>query len=282
MKTLKLFSWGYYGWGNATKQLIKAVDGVEQERGFQPPIFVDVRIRRSGRATGFVGSAFEDLLGDRHLWMPKLGNKRILSRKGKSIQIAQPDAVEGLLDLALKANEEKRRLIFFCGCKWSKWKGRNACHRSEVADLLIAAAKKRKIPVTVVEWPGDERRRNRMKLRTEQFQAVLNGVKFVPVPGKVQPQDLSGPAWGSIITFSCGEEAVHRLVGPLIWRKNRWHVQILDFFFDSKATLSEYEKIAREHVSSLGFDAQSSRQSTGARVNITTLRAVFSTSQGRR
>lgn len=259
MKTLKLFSWGYYGWGNATKQLIKAVDGVEQERGFQPPIFVDIRIRRSGRATGFVGSAFEDLLGDRHLWMPKLGNKRILSRKGKSIQIAQPEAVDELLDLALKADEEKRRLIFFCGCLWPKCNGKNACHRSEVTDLLIAAAKKRKISVNVVEWPGDERKRNRVKLRAEQFRAVLKGSRFVPMSRQMQPQDLDGPAWGSIITFTRGKEAVHRLVGPLIWRKSGWHVQILNFFFDPKAPLSEYKKMAEDAVASLGLYSQSSR-----------------------
>lgn len=259
MKTLKLFSWGYYGWGNATKQLIKAVDGVEQGRGFQPPIFVDIRIRRSGRATGFVGSAFENLLGDRHLWMPKLGNKRILSRKGKSIQIAQPEAVDELLDLALKADKEKRRLIFFCGCLWAKCEGKNACHRAAVTDLMIAAARKRKIPVSVVEWPGDERRRNRMELRAAEFRAVLKGARFVPVPRQVQPEDLKGPAWGSILTFACAKEAVHRLVGPLIWRKNRWHVQILNFFFDPKASLSDYKKMADDAVKSLGLDAQSSR-----------------------
>jgi hypothetical protein len=42
MNTTTIFSWGYYGWGNATPQLIEAVDAVETSRGFEPPIFVDI------------------------------------------------------------------------------------------------------------------------------------------------------------------------------------------------------------------------------------------------
>ena len=61
MKRLTLFTWGYYGWGNATEQFIESVDAVETSRGFKPPVFVDVRIQRSGRAEGFKGAAFENL-----------------------------------------------------------------------------------------------------------------------------------------------------------------------------------------------------------------------------
>src|SRR5262245_32015030 len=65
-----LFTRGYYGWGNATPQLVEAVDAVEASRGFEPPTFVDIRIRRTVRAKGFRGNAFEKLLGPtRHRWM---------------------------------------------------------------------------------------------------------------------------------------------------------------------------------------------------------------------
>jgi hypothetical protein len=45
-KELTLFMWGYYGWGNHTSDLMLAVDEVERARGFNPPVFVDIRIRR--------------------------------------------------------------------------------------------------------------------------------------------------------------------------------------------------------------------------------------------
>jgi hypothetical protein len=63
MTTITLFSWGYWGWGNATRQFVEAVDAAEAAREFAPPLFVDVRISRSVRAAGFRDHAFEQLVG---------------------------------------------------------------------------------------------------------------------------------------------------------------------------------------------------------------------------
>ena len=141
MKTqLTLFSFGYWGWGNATRRLVKAVDAVETARGFNPPVFVDTRIRRSVRAAGFNGSVFEKQLGPaRHVWMKSLGNKRIVSRSGPMIQIAEPEAANDLLDLAIRSQQHDRRLLFFCSCQWPRWKG-GRCHRTAIADLVLKIA----------------------------------------------------------------------------------------------------------------------------------------------
>ena len=78
MRRLTVFSWGFWGWGTATPQLVAAVDAAERRRGFAPPLFVDIRFRRSGRAIGFKEHAFEQLLGRRrYRWMPTLGNSSI-------------------------------------------------------------------------------------------------------------------------------------------------------------------------------------------------------------
>src|SRR6478609_8737879 len=122
-----LFSFGYHGWGNHIADLVRAADAVEAARGFALPVFVDTRIRRSVRAAGFTGNAFGNLLGDRHVWMPRLGNKHILTGTGPSIQIADPDAADDLLDLAFYQPE--RRVIFFCACKWPRCEGAVAFHR---------------------------------------------------------------------------------------------------------------------------------------------------------
>jgi hypothetical protein len=47
-----LFSWGFWGWGTSTPQLVEATDALEAARGFNPPVFVDTRLLRSGRAPG--------------------------------------------------------------------------------------------------------------------------------------------------------------------------------------------------------------------------------------
>src|SRR4051812_10948490 len=139
-----IFSFGYYGWGNHTPQLVEAVDAVERSRGFEPPLFVDIRIRRSVRAAGFTGPAFEKLLGqDRHRWMKSLGNKFIETRTGPNIQIADPTAADELLDLAVESAKRQQRILFFCSCQWPRCDGKIHCHRATVAELVLKAARKR-------------------------------------------------------------------------------------------------------------------------------------------
>lgn len=155
--TTTLFTWGYYGWGNATPQLVEAVDAVETARGFQPPLFVDIRIRRTVRAKGFQGSAFEKLLGPtRHRWMKSLGNSYIETRTGPFVQIADPSAADELLDLAIETDQQEQRLLFFCSCQWPRCNGDIACHRTTVAGLALKAAQKRGVPIEIVEWPGGQ------------------------------------------------------------------------------------------------------------------------------
>src|SRR5262245_44722565 len=143
-----LFTWGYWGWGNATPQLVEVVDAVEQNRGCQPPLFVDVRTRRSVRAKGFQGNAFAKLLGpDRHRWMKSPGNKYIKTRSGPRVQTAGTAAARELLDLAAELADEGQRLLFFCSCPFPRWDGKTACHRETVAGLVLKAAKKAGTPV---------------------------------------------------------------------------------------------------------------------------------------
>lgn len=169
MKPLTIFSFGYYGWGNSTPQLIQAVDAIEGSRGYQPPLFVEVRHHRSGRAPGFVGAAFEDLLGaDRYRWKKSLGNKMVDTQTPSKIQIAEPKTVAELLDLALEAAKHKQRVIFFCGCQWPRVNEKVACHRTRVSTLVLAAARRRGVPTEIVEWPGGRPGRISLVGRTDQ------------------------------------------------------------------------------------------------------------------
>ena len=229
-------------------------------------MFVDIRISRAVRAAGFSGSAFEKLLGNRHVWMPSLGNKRILSRNGKRLQIAKPEAVNELLDLAQKVAKNKQRIIFFCGCRFPNCNGKHACHRAVVAELLLAAAKKRKMLVRVVEWPGDSRPRKQMELKEEQFQAVRKCALFIPVRRDCGPESFKGPPWGTVMTFKCGKEAIHRVVGPLIWRRQKWQIPVLHLLFDPQVTIAKYVRLAKQDVADYGLDAcVFSAPSTGSR-----------------
>jgi hypothetical protein len=249
---LALFSFGYYGWGNHTPQLVQAVDVVEQARGFLPPIWVDIRIRRSVRAKGFQGPAFEKLLGpERHRWMQELGNRRIITRE-RGIEIAEPEAVQDLLGLAGEAAEKRRRLIFFCSCQWPCQEGEIACHRTEVAHLLLRAARERGLSVEVVEWPGGEPAQINLDLPADVFRAVRNGRLSIPVVGSKPLEAIAGLPWGSIAGLYSGKENIYRVVGPAAWKLERWCLPVL-WRSDSETGLAECKQKGANLRLSLGL-----------------------------
>jgi hypothetical protein len=249
---------GYYGWDNATPQLVDSIDAVETSRGFEPPIFVDIRIRRNVRAKGFVGNAFEKLLGpNRHRWMKSLGNKFIQTRSGPFIQIAEPSVADELLDLALESAGHKQRLLFFCSCQWPRCDGEIACHRTTVAGLVLAAAKKRGVPVEVVEWPGGEPRKIDLDLTAQVFAAVRKGRMTVPLGDKPDLAEVAGLPWCSVATLRSNGEKFHRIVGPAIRQKDQWALPVLFHFLDPTASLDLYREEAPKIRRSWGLEPAS-------------------------
>jgi len=253
MQRLTLFTWGYYGWGNATEQFIVAADAVEKGRGFRSPIFVDIRIRRSVRAAGFNGPAFERLLGqERHLWMKSLGNKFIETKTGPRIQIAEPSAAHDLLDLAVESAKSNSRLLFFCGCQWPR-----DCHRATVAKLVLAAAKKRGATVEIVEWPGGKPKRIDFEVTPATLAAVLKGKLAVPLEGCTDLAEVAGLAWGSIATLHSGARNIHRVVGPAVWKKGQWHTPLLSRYDDPNMGLADYKAASDVERHNCGLEPSS-------------------------
>jgi hypothetical protein len=258
MTATMLFTWGYYGWGNATPQLVDAVDAVEASRGFEPPIFVDIRIRRTVRAKGFQGNAFEKLLGPtRHRWMKSLGNRFIQTRTGPTIQIAEPSAADELLDLALESAARRQRLLFFCSCQWPCCDGDIACHRTTVAGLILTAAKKRTVPVEVVEWPGGEPRQIDLDVTPQVFAAVRKGRMTVPLGNQADLAEVAGLPWCSGATLRSKGEKLHRLVGPAIRQKDQWALPILFHDSEPDTGLPAYHQEAVKLRKGWGLEAAS-------------------------
>ncbi len=227
MKRLTAFSFGYWGWGNSTEQLVQAADAVERSRGFKPPIFVDVRISRSVRAVGFSGHAFGDLLGPkRYHWMKRLGNERILTANRQGMTIADPSAAEDLLDLAMDAAHDNRRVIFFCGCANAKTDGKVTCHRVRVATLVRAAAKRRGLNFETVEWPGGKPQHFQLSVSDDIFRSVIRGRTSIPIGQTRQLAEWASVPWGSVVTLESSGQQLHRIVGPAKWEKQEWALPV--------------------------------------------------------
>jgi len=251
---LTLFSFGYYGWGNSTPQLVQAVDAVERSRGYEPPVFVDIRIRRAVRAVGFSGNAFGDLLGEnRHQWMKTLGNRHIETRTGPRIQIAEPAAVNDLLDLAMHAAEERRRIIFFCGCERPRLNGRVNCHRTTVATWTMLAAKRRGLSVEIVEWPGGEPSLIDLGVGREEFGALLLGRLSIPAKG-MSLAESAGIAWGSTARTHYDDQQMTAVTGPAQFHRRHWQLPVL--FWSQNKNLTDTRRKGASLRKAYGFEAK--------------------------
>lgn len=258
MMNPSIFTWGYYGWGNHTPQLIEAVDAAERSRGYEPPLFVDIRIRRTVRAKGFPGNAFEKLLGqDRHRWMKSLGNKYIETRTGPHIQIGDHSAADELLDLAIESARHKHRLLFFCSCQWPRCDGKIACHRTTVAGLVLKAARKRGVGVEIVEWPGGEPRQIDLDVTPKVFNAVKKGRMTVPLGKRFALTEVAGLPWCSIATLHSNDEKLHRVVGPAISQTSGWALPVMFCYLDPATGLSECKREAEKVRKGWGLEAVS-------------------------
>src|SRR6266851_323495 len=231
--TITLVSWGYWGWGNATERLVEAVDAAERVQGFQPPIFIDARLRRKWRAKGFVGDAFRDLVSQsRYRHMQNLGNQEIATG-GTGVQIKNPAAVAELLELALHAADENRRVIFFCACEFPKRHGVLACHRLTITELLLEHARRVNQALTVVEWPGGKPLERRLEMDRKQFAAVMRGDrKSIPFASE-RLKEFAGLPWASVAVVEREGTGSYILVGPARFATSKseggsWYLPIIE------------------------------------------------------
>lgn len=218
---LTAFTWGYWGWGTAVPQFLGMAAAAEAARGFEPPVFADVRLRRSVRAPGFDGRAFENAVGpDRYRWFSGLGNTRIATGE-PGVEIAKPEDAELLLDFIMAQAAVNRRVLFFCACPVVQ----NApCHRHTVAQRLLLAAAARSVALTVIEWPGGDPDTRELTLRASR----TKWTKRAPIRlGTTLPESgLATLPWGSRLRVRVGPNIHWSLTGPASFKK-QWVLPVL-------------------------------------------------------
>jgi hypothetical protein len=238
---LTAFSWGYWGWGNAVPQFLAAAAAAEAARGFKPPVFADVRLRRSVRAPGFDGTAFEKAVGqDRYRWFDGLGNARIATHE-EGVEIAKPGEANHLLDFILEQVAARRRVIFFCACRTNRLP---PCHRHEVTRLLLKAARVRKVDLTVVEWPGGEPDCRDVPLDPTQWKQA--GGATIPLGTQLPKDGLATLPWGSTALIRSGTAARAILTGPALFLKDQWRLPKFEIADLDDRTGRSLDESARE------------------------------------
>lgn len=225
--TITLFSWGFYGWGSSARAFIKAADKVEASRGYRPPYFVEIRLRRSGRAPQFAGNSFEEIAGNnRYRWMPSLGNAALNKKGGPGVLIKNPAAAFDLLNLARQLDRKRQRVIFFCGCQLPC-----ECHRRAVTSLLLRAARKQRIKVEIAEWPGGQPTGAFQQSVSEtQLKAIRrNGHANIRLGQRIPAVKLLALPWKSIAKLSSSMDSVSAVVDAPRRTRLGWCLPVVDW-----------------------------------------------------
>jgi hypothetical protein len=258
MSRSTVFTWGYWGWGNATAQFVRLADAAEAARGFAAPMFVDVRISRSVRAKGFNGNAFGQLVGvGRYRHLPGLGNLAVLGVSGPTIQIKDPARALDLLHIALGLAGADRRVLFFCSCEFPRLEeNENCCHRVTVARLVLEAATERQLPLEVVEWPGGEPQVLDLRLPPAEAGKLLRGGKSVPLGQELPSASFGSLPWGSIarVHSAIGEFGV--AVGPARYGRGGWYLPVPWETADKDASIPGLQAKASQWRREFGYEAR--------------------------
>jgi hypothetical protein len=244
-----LFSWGYWGWGNATRQLVQAVDAAEAAKDFRPPFFVDIRFHRTGKAKGFIGRNFERTVGaSRYQYIHGLGNRSIETGAPR-IVIDDPKKVEDLLDLAFHLAHHDQRLIFYCACEYPRW-----CHRYRVATLALKRAERWGRSVRIVEWPGAKPETMQLDVTAELLAALGNGRKSIPIGKRADWREFAGLPWGSTLRLRAGNESLWVASGPARF-SDGWFLPVIPEIEPSGDT-SRVKRAAERFRRRYGFESR--------------------------
>src|SRR6516225_1529510 len=82
----------------------------------------------------------------------------------------------------LQAYDQKRRVLFFCACEYPGTVHSPNCHRAAVAGLLLKAAHRKGVRLTIAEWPGGEPRIDKLRTSPQEVKKVLRGASRVRLP----------------------------------------------------------------------------------------------------
>lgn len=223
-RVLTAYTWGYWGWGTQIEHFLEAAEVHEATAGFGPPAFADVRLQRTGRAPAFRGNALEDVVGkDRYRWFPGLGNSHIADHTS-GINIANPSEAKALLDYIKEQATKNRRVLFYCACEHIEVDGHANCHRRIVADLLLAAAKKDKTRLEVVEWPGHPP--VHVELTLDEVPRTFGA--NLRIGDEFPPEGIATLPMGSEVELYDGEDLVAVFgSGPAKFKSGEWQLPVL-------------------------------------------------------
>jgi hypothetical protein len=127
------------------------------------------------------------------------------------MRIADPSGVDELLQIIVGAEKARHRVIFFCACE-----SPCRCHRAAVSRLLVKAARRKGIALTVVEWPGGKPEAIELAVSDKLVKDVLRGRTRVTLVGTSRDRirKLTALAWCSLVRLRSERGDMAVISGP--------------------------------------------------------------------
>jgi hypothetical protein len=143
--------------------------------------------------------------------------------------------------------------MMFCQCPLpGRPRAHDRCHRVDVASLLLKAAAKRNISLTIAEWPGGQLQSRALKIDDLQLEKVRSGARNL-VLGQRQPSvDLLALPWGSLVRLKSPSFSARAIADPAVYRGGKWLLPIplgIDDQLDASALRKK--SLAERRVSGL-------------------------------
>ena len=80
-----------------------------------------------------------------------------------------------------------------------------------------------------------------MKITPKLFGSINKGVMNIPLPKDHGLAEMAGLPWGTVATFRCNDQQLHRIVGHAIRQKGKWALPVKCYFYNHDTSLKIYQ-----------------------------------------
>jgi hypothetical protein len=122
---------------------------------------------------------------------------------------------------------------------------------------VLEAAKRRGVPVEIVEWPGGQPKPIDRDVAPQIFAAVRKGRMSVPLGKEPNFAEVAGLPSCTVATLHSDGDMLYRVVGPAIRQPDQWVVPVLYLDPDPATGVAEYKKEAEKLREAWGLKANS-------------------------
>ena len=80
-----------------------------------------------------------------------------------------------------------------------------------------------------------------MEVKAKVFDVIKKRRINIPLPKDYDLAEMAVLPWGTVATFRCNDQQLHRIVGPAIRQKGKWVLPAKYYFYDHDTSLKIHQ-----------------------------------------